>query len=87
MRRILKRLFAGKELRALERYRAACHLAYRWNGNKPNSAETAEWIMHVGEGLVTVGKHAGAEADVAVDTNANVVDDLNELLVSVDAEI
>lgn len=46
---LLKRLIAGKELRALERYRAACQLAYRWNGNKPNSAETAEWIMQVGE--------------------------------------
>lgn len=48
---VLKRLLAGKELRALERYRAACHLVYRWNGNKPNSAETAEWIMQVGEDL------------------------------------
>jgi len=50
MRSLLKRLIAGKELRALERYRAACHLAYRWNGQEPNSAETAEWINQVGEG-------------------------------------
>jgi len=47
----LKWLVAGKELRALNRYRKACHLAYRWNGNVPNSAETAEWIQAVGEDL------------------------------------
>lgn len=47
----LKWLVAGKELRALNRYRKACHLAYRWNGRLPNSAETAEWIQAVGEDL------------------------------------
>lgn len=47
----LKRLVAGKELRALNRYRKACHLAYRWNGSLPNSAETADWIQAVGEDL------------------------------------
>lgn len=50
MRRLLKRWIAGKELRALERYRVACGLAYRWNGQEPNSAETAQWIQEVGEG-------------------------------------
>ena len=38
------------ELRALHRYRVACHLVWRWNGQLPNSAETAEWIREVGEG-------------------------------------
>lgn len=46
----LKRLIAGKELRALERYRTVCGLTYRWNGQLPNSAETAQWIQLVGEG-------------------------------------
>lgn len=50
VRGLLQRMVAGKELRSLERYRQACHLAYRWNGNVPNSAETAEWIQAVGEG-------------------------------------
>lgn len=45
----LKWLVAGKELRALNRYRVACHLAWRWNGRIPNSAETADWIRQVGE--------------------------------------
>jgi len=45
----LKRLIAGEELRALERYRYACSLIHRWNGNVPNSAETATWINQVGE--------------------------------------
>ena len=49
MLRLLKWWIAGKELRALERYRAACALAYQWNGQLPNSAETAEWISLVGE--------------------------------------
>ena len=38
------------EMRALERYRVACGLAWRWNGQEKNSAETAEWIGEVGEG-------------------------------------
>lgn len=38
------------ELRALHRYQVACALAWRWNGQLPNSAETAEWIKEVGEG-------------------------------------
>lgn len=36
--------------RALHRYRTACALVWRWNGQVPNSAETADWIMEVGEG-------------------------------------
>lgn len=47
---LLKWWIAREELRALERYRAACALAYRWNGQLPNSAETADWISQVGEG-------------------------------------
>lgn len=50
MTELLKRWIAGKELRALERYRIAVGLAWRWNGQLPNSAETAEWIGEVGEG-------------------------------------
>lgn len=46
----LKYLICGKELRALERYRQACALAYRWNGQLPLSAETSQWIGEVGEG-------------------------------------
>ena len=38
------------ELRALHRYQVACALVWRWNGQLPNSAETAEWIKEVGEG-------------------------------------
>jgi hypothetical protein len=45
----LKWWIAGKELRALHRYRQACALAWRWNGGVPNSAETADWIRQVGE--------------------------------------
>lgn len=46
----LKRLIAGPELAALERYRLACGLAWRWNGQIPASAKTAEWIRDVGQG-------------------------------------
>lgn len=46
----IKRLVAGKELDALRRYQTACHLVYRWNGQLPNSSETAQWISMVGEG-------------------------------------
>ena len=45
----LKWLIAGNEMAALARYRKACALAWRWNGQVPNSAETAEWIKQVGE--------------------------------------
>lgn len=48
----LKRLIAGKELAALARYQRACHLAHRWNGQLPNSSETALWIQLVGEDRV-----------------------------------
>lgn len=46
----LKWWIAGKEMQALHRYRMACQLAWRWNVQCPNSAETAEWINEVGEG-------------------------------------
>lgn len=46
----LARLIAGRELAALQRYRAACALAWRWNGEVRASADTAEWIGEVGEG-------------------------------------
>ena len=41
---------ARKEMEALHRYRAACELVYRWNGQIAGSAETADWIIQVGEG-------------------------------------
>lgn len=50
MPEFLKWWIAGKEMQALHRYRTACQLAWRWNGQLPNSAETAEWINEVGEG-------------------------------------
>lgn len=50
MFKFLKMLVAGKEIRALERYRVACTTAHRWNGQEKNSPETAEWIGEVGEG-------------------------------------
>jgi hypothetical protein len=46
----LKWLVAGKEMAALHRYRTACHLAFRWNGQIRASAETAEWVQQIGEG-------------------------------------
>ena len=46
----LKWCIAKKEMQALESYRTACSVVYRWNGQVPNSAETAEWICEVGEG-------------------------------------
>lgn len=45
----MKRMVAGKEMRALDRYRAACGLAWRWNGQIHGSSETADWIQQVGE--------------------------------------
>lgn len=45
----LKYLIAGRELAALNRYRYACHLVWRWMGNYPASANTADWIRQVGE--------------------------------------
>ena len=49
LRSALKQWIAGKELAALARYRKACALAWRWNGEIRGSAETAEWIGQVGE--------------------------------------
>lgn len=46
----LKWLIAGRELRALERYRVACAEVQRWNAGIPDSANTAQWISGVGEG-------------------------------------
>lgn len=46
----LKQLVAGNELAALNRYRVACSLAWRWNGEIKPSSDTAEWISEVGEG-------------------------------------
>ena len=45
----LKWLVAGDELRRLERYRVACHEAYRWLGEMPTAANTAQWIRACGE--------------------------------------
>jgi hypothetical protein len=42
-------MLCADELDALQRYRMACQLAYRYNGSIPNSSETAEWIRQVGE--------------------------------------
>lgn len=46
----IRRLLCGRELDALERYRQATHNAWRWNGEMPQSARTAQWINDVGEG-------------------------------------
>lgn len=46
----LKWWISGKEMQALHRYRTACQLVLRWNGQCQNSAETADWINEVGEG-------------------------------------
>ncbi len=46
----LKRLLCAKELDALERYRQAAYQAKCWNGEMPQSAQTAQWINDVGEG-------------------------------------
>lgn len=46
----VKWLVAGRELQALHRYRAACALAWRWNGELPASADTARWIRECGDG-------------------------------------
>ena len=47
---ICERANRKEELRALHRYQVACQLAWQWNGQLPNSAETAEWISEIGEG-------------------------------------
>lgn len=57
LRDLLKEWLCADELRALTRYRRACALAHRWNGNIPDSADTADWISAVGE-----DKH-GADID------------------------
>jgi hypothetical protein len=46
----LKWWIADDEMQSLQRYKSACHLVFRWNGNVKNSAETAEWIDEVGNG-------------------------------------
>lgn len=45
----LKWMIARKELEALNRYRVACSLVWRWNAAIPQSCMTAEWIEQVGE--------------------------------------
>lgn len=46
----IKYWLCGEELDALERYRTACSLVWRWNGQLPQSAHTARWIQEVGDG-------------------------------------
>jgi hypothetical protein len=43
--------------------------------------------MDIAQGLVAVGKSVSSGADVVVESDPNLVDDLNDLLISVDAEI
>ena len=46
-----------------------------------------EAAMDIGPGLVAVGRNVDAETAADYATNVNVVDDVNELLIAVDAEI
>lgn len=50
MLNFIRRLVAGKDLDALDRYRVACREAERWNASLTMSAETAKWIREYGEG-------------------------------------
>jgi hypothetical protein len=50
LRDALGRLLFDKELLALHRYQQASSLVWRWNGEMPQSAHTAQWIAEVGEG-------------------------------------
>lgn len=52
LKNVIKHWVAKDEIRALYRYRQAAQLAYRWNGQLPNSAETAQWIAYCGEGVI-----------------------------------
>lgn len=51
---LLKRLIAGKELDALERYRLACIETRRFNASIIDSALTAEMIEDFGEGRIAL---------------------------------
>lgn len=46
---ILRVLVCEKELKELRRFYMAALLAEQWNGQLPNSAETARWIRYVAE--------------------------------------
>lgn len=45
----LKQTIARPELEALYRYRMACDLVRRWNGDVTESFATGAWIHQVGE--------------------------------------
>jgi putative nucleotidyltransferase with HDIG domain len=63
------------------------HAGSQWDAKVIDHVIAVLPAMDLAQGLVAVGKRTGAEADVQSAANANVVDDVNELLIAVDAEI
>lgn len=63
------------------------HAGSQWDTKVIDHVMAVFPAMEIGRGLVAVGKQVPAEAAEGVAENVNVVDDVNQLLIAVDAEI
>ena len=63
------------------------HAGSQWDAKVIDHVMAVLPAMDIAQGLVAVGKSVSSGADVAVESDPNLVDDLNDLLISVDAEI
>ncbi len=63
------------------------HSGSQWDAKVIEAVMAVFPAMDIGPGLVAVGKNVDAETAADYATNVNVVDDVNELLIAVDAEI
>jgi len=63
------------------------HAGSQWDPKVIDHVMAVLPAMDIGEGLTAVGKNVHADSTVLVADNVNVVDDVNDLLIAVDAEI
>jgi HD-GYP domain-containing protein (c-di-GMP phosphodiesterase class II) len=63
------------------------HAGSQWDPKVIDHVMAVLPAMDIGEGLTAVGKNVHTDSTVPVADNVNVVDDVNDLLIAVDAEI
>ena len=63
------------------------HAGSQWDAKVIDHVTAVYAAMEIGQGLVAVGRHVAPELADENESNVNVVDDVNELLIAVDAEI
>ncbi len=63
------------------------HAGSQWDAQVIGHVMAVFPTMAIGQGLVAVGRQAALETAVEIESSVNVVEDVNELLIAVDAEI